>query len=528
MADTLVEGVTLSLTSLGGSAASTPSWTLSAIVGTANWGVPGTLIPFSTTTSLYDGLGTGSLTSSGATPGNDLVREAIDFLNTSGMDGNTLVPNCLGVRVTDGTDVAAVLDIVDTTVSVPAVMVLLTGRCTGSRANGASYMLAPAYNWATAKPVYDLTINMPYGLPQTWQGIVGWKTTSGTAAYDEPTLAANIVSAVNNGLGQTPASYYFVATLGTSLGTALPLLNTAVGPTVLGTDGATSVTTAMLVGTASVSGNTGAQALQGSGVAQFIIAGMVDPTADAAVTTLAQTQKSCGLTAVPSGTTTANAIANFLPIASIYLGKCMDWLIVDSTGVKHSPLGTILGIIAQTPPWDSPANKPRIGLDNVVATEKTLKGSISYPEMSQRQGAGILYITNQMPRQGKLWGLPHGQNTSGIQYQDDFQYTRLTNYLELIIQGCLGGLVGEDQSTSPTDELRRAAVAAIEGVLQPLELNGYIGTPGVLDNLSNNSPTTIAQGANFAGVQVPYNAAVRNFYVGLTAGGNVVVTSQSA
>lgn len=528
MADTLVEGVSLSLTSLGGSAASTPNWTLSAIIGAANWGLPGTLIPFSNTSQLYDGLGTGALTSSGATPGSDLLREATDFLNTAGMDGNTLVPNCVGVRVTDTTDVAAVLDVVDTTSVTPAVIAMLTGRCTGSRANGASYSLSASFNSATLKPLYDLTITMPYGLTQTWQGIVAWKITSGTAAYDEPTFAANLVSAVNNGLGQTAASYYFIATIGGSLGTALPLLNTVVGPTTLGTDGATSITTTMLVGTASVSGNTGLQALQGSGVFQFIIAGMIDSTADAAVATLAQTQKSAGLTAVPSGTTTAAAISTYLPIASVYLGKCMDWLIVDATGVKHSPLGTILGIIAQTPPWDSPANKPRTGLDNVVATEKTQKGAISGPEMSQRQGAGILYITNQMPRGGKLMGLPHGQNTSGIQYQDDFQYTRLTNYLEQLIQGCLGGLVGEDQGTTNTDPLRAAAVAQIEGVLQPLEQNGFIGTPDVLDDLTNNSPTTIGQGENFAAVAVPYNSAVRNFYVGLSAGGNVVVTSQAA
>lgn len=96
--------------------------------------------------------------------------------------------NFICVRVTDGTDTAAVADILDSAMS-PAIGAVLTSIYTGSGGNQTFAILSTGSGSTPSAPTYRITIFMTGGIPEVFDAIGG----SGIVFWQ------NLVSAINNG-----------------------------------------------------------------------------------------------------------------------------------------------------------------------------------------------------------------------------------------------------------------------------------------------------------------------------------------
>lgn len=487
----------------------------SGVAGPASWGKVGTPILVSGKDQVYD------------TWGQELAlgaRSLVGEINRALVSAQDFV----GVRVSDTTDVAMRMDLLDGATT-PVALVQFFGASTGSRANNSINRLDKAASWSTTMPVYNLTLKMPDANQEVWNNIVGYKVTGGTPAYDAPTLIANITAAVNSGNLAQAKSRYFVAVPGTS--TALPVLATNFTTVVLGTDGASGVTDAMCIGvdSPSVASRTGMYALRGSGIAQFTLASVTDPTTGPTQAVFAQSELSFAVgPAFPSGTDTPTAITakQTNNINSIYQTPVMDWVSyrdpVTGTQELVSPLGAVLGIIAAQPPHVSPGNKPQSGLQGILGTERN--GAPLGAEAGLRQQAGISYI-GPLPRNPSLLGMPHGQNASGIPGQDTIAYTRLTNYLDRSIPIILGEFVDENQGETDPDPTRVLAKNKLDAWLQGLKDTGVIDDYKTVLDLSNNFPVTIEQGYMLVAIYVKYKSVVRFILSTLQAGNSIKIST---
>jgi hypothetical protein len=115
------------------------------------------------------------------------------------------------VRVTDGTDTAATIDLVDITSSYAIPGVSLTAQSTGEYGDNIEAIIGVGSNSSTAAPTYKLSVSLPNQIPEIFDNIGG----TGTALWE------NIVSAVNTGQGsQAGPSQLVTATLLDGVGKA--------------------------------------------------------------------------------------------------------------------------------------------------------------------------------------------------------------------------------------------------------------------------------------------------------------------
>src|SRR5574343_618808 len=162
------------------------------------------------------------------------------------------------VRVTDGTDVAADIDLMDTA-GTPAIGATLTAYYTGTLGNS----ITAAISAGTKQSTFKVTINLPGYTSEVFDNIAG----SGA------TLWNNIVSAINNGIGDLrPPSTLVVASRGA--GTAAP--NTSTTYTLTGgTDGTTTLTDSVLIGQDGIT-RKGMYALRGTGASILNLVDLTD------------------------------------------------------------------------------------------------------------------------------------------------------------------------------------------------------------------------------------------------------------
>lgn len=479
------------------------STSLAGIVGTASWGPLNQPLAFSDTASLYSQFGKS-------------ISDPFSLV-TEGLFAVALSNNFLGVRVSDGTDVAATVSIKD---SGGTNGVNVTAKYSGTEGNNISVVLATGSQSTAGAPTLTATITR-----QGYPSEVFPNLTNPTAGG----FAVAFKNAVNNGISgvRGPSNLVVAALQGTSVANFVA----SAGVSLTGGTNGAGVSSTQQVGTDGTTGRTGVYALRGMGVQQFIIAGNSDSAQYGNLATFAASEGSLAIAALPSGTSTTTALstkqtANFNSINGVLV---KDWLnFTDPTQNTQrlvSPLGEVLGLIAGLPPEASPCNKPVNGLTNFLSTERT-GTPYSAAEQAQLEGAGIVYITNPIPR-GNVFGLPHGQNASGLQGtgQDTINYTRMSNFLAASIAGMIGPFVGELQGSSPNDPTRAAAKAVLTGFLQQLQNQNRISGFNVQLNLNNNTPTTIAQGYMLAYVQVQFMSTVRFFLVTLQGGASVQVST---
>lgn len=422
------------------------------------------------------------------------------------------------VRVTDGTDLAAAIALKDTA-GTPVTGMTLTAKYTGTKGNTITAQIATG----TAVNSYKLTVYFPGQTPEVFDNITG----SGA------TLWTNLVNAVNNGITAVRgASQYVLATIGTS--TAVPDITT-VWTLTGGTDGNTTITDAVLVGTDGTSTTRkGMYSLRGSGVQVLNLVDVTDSTQWPTINTYCLSEGVFGIAQAAAGVT-YSSLATTLNSSGVdsWQMKVLvgDWIYWNDTvnGLSSrmcAPATFVAAKYAAQSPHISALNK---AITNVVATQRKLANQpYSISEIGALSNARLDVITNPCPG-GNYFGLRSGRNAASSSTQNDDTYTRMTNYLSATLAASFGYVVGEPQTT----DLRRSTKSTIESFLQSLVDAGMIGDPNggpafsVKLDASNNPSNRVALGYMVADVQVKYLATTRFFLINLEGGASVTVSVSS-
>ena len=421
-----------------------------------------------------------------------------------------------GVRVTDGTDVAA-------TASIQSTCLTLTAAYTGIRGNAIAFQMQTG-----SKPgSFCAVVSFPGRAPERFDNITG----TGNALW------IAVAAAINAGTTQRQKSAYVIAAAGA--GTTAPTLNTSVLMTG-GTDGASGVTDTTLLGS-DTSPRTGMYALRNTGVDAFTLVDSTATTTWSAADSFALSENSYSILSRPSGDTITAATAARVTAAldsswsKIVVGDYVTFY-DDFNQVTRliSPAAYAIGAFGNLSPEQSPLNKQIRG---VVATQAIANGkTYSSAELSIASTGGVeLMVGPPITPGGNYFTFITGRNTSSNLAASGDEYTRMTNFIARSLQGyATGTIVGKLQSIRPDDPTRQRAKMLLDSFFASLKSpsvgsNGYglIDDAAVICDLSNNPIILQQRGFLFAYCAVRYLNVVRYFVIKLAGGGNVTVTSQS-
>lgn len=421
--------------------------------------------------------------------------------------------NIRGVRVTDGTDVAASAALVDTAGS-PVTGATLTAIYTGVVGNTLSAAISAGTKPSTSK----LTINRAGYASEVYDNIAG----SGSALW------AAIVSAVNNGqTGLRGPSQLCVATIGSS--SAAPKV---VGIALTGgTDGASGVDDAMLVGTDGVipADRTGMYAVRGAGAQVGNLIDLVDSTQWPNIAAFADEEgiyiPVTGDVGASYATVSAALVSAGADTPSLkpIVGDWVFWQ-DNVNGVLRliSPATFAAAKLANLAPHLSTLNQR---LAAVVGTQRTSQNQpYSTAEIGAVATSRLDVITNPCPG-GPYYGFRTGRNASSDPTRNGDNYTRMTNYLALTMAAAFGYVIGQPQ----TKDLRTEVEGSMDAFLWNLVFAGMIGDVNggppfsVEIDAANNPDSQVALGYMQAAVQVKYLSIVWFFLVNLEGGQTVSV-----
>jgi hypothetical protein len=414
------------------------------------------------------------------------------------------------VRVTDGTDVAATIEIQSTCLSV-------TSKYTGSNGNNTVVTIAAGSQTGT----FQVTVAIPGLAPENYNNI-GLGLT-GNALW----LA--IAAAINNGNSALRGpSQIVVASAGA--GTATP--TAASYALASGTDGVATITTAVMVGVNSVP-RSGMYALQNTGVSVGLLCDLTDETSFASQIAFGLANGIEMVAATVSGDTIANAASTKATYGvdsyamKLLLGDWVYWLdTVNNATRLVSPASFAAGFIAAQSPQNGTLNKQLYG---VVGTQKSVSQQVyTYADIQALVAAGIDVIANPSPG-GAYFALQTGHNTSSNALIHTDAYTRMTNFIAATLNAGMGVFVGLLDSQS----VQAQAVATISSFLDNLADQGMIGNPSgttaysVQCNAANNPASQVALGYLTINVQVQYLAVIEELLINLQGGASVQIQSVS-
>ncbi len=424
------------------------------------------------------------------------------------------------VRVTDGTDVAATYALFYASGAFP---LQLIARYTGSLGNSIGILLAAGSQAGT----WRLTLSLPGLTPEVFDNI---------AAATSAAFWASLANAINTGASALRGpSQLVVASLGTATSTAPQYLasQTLLG----GTDGATAINAATLVGTDTLP-RRGLYALRGQACSLAVLSDADDPTQ---LTTQAAFALSEGLYMIatgPSGDTTANAIATKQAAGldsygvKLMFGDWVYWNDQANGSVRLvSPQGFAAGRLANLSPEQSSLNKPLYG---VIGTQKSgTPGSgqattYSSAELAQLLGNGIDVLANPQPG-GSFWGVRGGHNSSSNAATNGDNYTRLTNYIASTLAAGLGLYVGQVINANLFRRVRATQLSFLQNLLSQGILGSTDGTLpfSVICDTSNNPNSRTSLGYVQSDAQIQYQAINEKFIVNMEGGQTVQVTRQT-
>jgi hypothetical protein len=427
--------------------------------------------------------------------------------------------NVRAVRVTDGTDTAASVNVIDVAGS-PVTGAVLTAFYTGVLGNTLSYSMAAG----TKASTFKLTINLAGYASEVYDNIPG------TGA----TLWANIVSAVNNGqTGLRGPSQLAVATIGSS--TAAPKVVTTTAFTG-GTDGWSGIVDATIVGTDGVtpSARAGMYALRSSGAQ---VANLIDVTTSSQWPNIAAWADSEGVYVPLPGAVGASysTVAAALvsagaddPSLKILVGDWIYWQ-DNVNGLQRliSPATFCAAELASLSPQLSTLNKE---LPAVVGTQRSSQNQpYTQAEIAAIVGSRLDVVANPSPG-GYYYAFQTGLNASSDPTRNGDNYTRMTNFLALTLAASFGFVIGQPQ----TKNLRNEAAASMDAFLWALADPTRAGGPMIGDvnggpaysveiDSKNNPESQVALGYMVANVQVKYLSIVFFFLINLEGGQTVDV-----
>ncbi len=424
------------------------------------------------------------------------------------------------VRVTDGTDTAAVYAMFYTAGAYP---MQLTARYTGTLGNTIAMLLTAG----SQTGAWRLTLTAPGITPEVFDNI---------AAPTPTAFWTNLVSAVNNGASALRGpSQLVVATLGAATTTApQPLINqTLLG----GTDGAAAVTAATLVGNDTLP-RRGIYALRGQGCSLALLADADDPTQYTVQAAFALSEGLYVIATGPSADTIANAVTTKQTAGlDTYAVKLMfgDWIYWnDQTNAQIrlvSPQGFTAGRLSNLSPEQSSLNKPLYG---VIGTQKSgspgsgASTSYSSAELAQLLGAGIDVVSNPQPG-GNYWGVRGGHNSSSNAATNGDNYTRLTNYIASTLAAGMGLFVGRVINASLFRQIRSTQLSYLQNLLSQGILGSTDGSVpySVICDSSNNPNSRTNLGYVQSDAQIQYQAINEKFIVNMEGGQTVQVNRQT-
>jgi phage tail sheath protein FI len=416
------------------------------------------------------------------------------------LEGQAAVYAC--VRVTDGTDVAA-------TATVQTNCITLTSKYTGTGGNGIKLTLATG----SAVGSFKAVVSLPFRGVETFDNISG----TGNAFW------VNLASAINNGNGpSTPASQIIVASAG--VGVTAPTLATTSLAT--GTDGATTITGAVLVGV-DTTPRKGMYALRSYGVSVAALCDADDSTTYAGQISFGLGEGVYMMLVGPAGDTIANAVSTRNSggidtyTAKLILGDWELWYDA-ANGINRyiSPQAAAVGKLCNLAPQQSSLNKQLTG---TIGTQRSASGApYSSAELQLIAGNGLEVIANPIPA-GNQFGFRMGRNASSNAVIHGDNYTRMTNYIAATLSAGMGKYVGKLQSRQPSDPTRAQAAATLNAFLQSMQQQGMIDDFQVVLDRTNNPDNRIALGYMQADVKVVYLAVVEYFLVNLEGGQSVQI-----
>lgn len=421
------------------------------------------------------------------------------------------------VRVTDGTDTAATMTLMDTA-GTPLIGATLTSFYTGTGGNG----VTGAITTGTKASTYKLTITKTGITPEVFDNI------GGTAGA----FWANLVSAVNNGQSSVRGpSQICVATVGASV--TVPN-TTATATASGGTDGTTSVVDSTLVGVDGVNGTRkGMYCLRSTGAQ---VGALIDHSTSTDWPTILALGLQEGIyfgDQAPPGTAYA-ATSTSLNTAGadgygmkVFVG---DWVYYfDNTNNQNrllAPATFWAAYQSALSPDQSSLNQEMLGF---IGTQRV---SMSQPYTSAEIGAikqaRLDVITNPSPG-GNYYSCQTGVNASSNAAVNGDNYTRMTNYLAITLASAFGSVIGKNQ----TVDLRLSVQNAIQSFLTNLWQKGMIGdvnsptiAPFTVEIDANNNPAQAVQsGYMTANVSVKYLSVVYYFVINLQGGQTVTIQS---
>lgn len=403
----------------------------------------------------------------------------------------------VGVRVTDGTDVAA-------SAIVQTNCITLTAKYTGTRGNQLKLDIATG----TAPSSFKATISLPGLAPETFDNVTG----AANAFW------VNLAAAINAGQSATRGPSQLV-TASAGVGTTAPALATSAFTS--GTDGATTINSTVLIGS-DASPRTGMYALRNSGIALLVLADCDTPASWSTQVAFAKSELCYAITVSPAGDTISNfGTSNTVddPWHSPLFG---DWAtFVD--GVNNvvrlvSPQGIKAGRKSVAGPHRSTLNQ---SVQGVAGTQlSALSKTYSIAELQQIAAArGDVLAFPSVG--GQYFSFRFGRNGSSDPGKHQDTYTTMTNYLARSMGLGLGAFVGR---LITKDEMREAA-NTIGAFLENEKQSGRIENYSVQIDGGNNPPNQIALGVQKATVMVKYLSTVEYFLVDFTGGQTVTPAS---
>ena len=411
------------------------------------------------------------------------------------------------VRVTDGTDTAASTTITAANATLATALALAINSGTSSLRGPSQLVVATA-----SSTTLTLTAKYTGTLGNSLQATIGAGTAAGTSKLS---IALP---------GQQPETYDNVGVTASSSSTA-----TFSG----GTDGATTITSAVLVGQDTLP-RKGMYALRGTGTTVAMLADADDTAQWTYQAAFGLSEGVYMIGTSPAGDTISN-ITSTIATAGIdsYSMKIMfgDWVQiydnVNSLTRLISPQGFEAGKLSALSPQNSSLNKPMAG---IVGTQKTLLSQqYSQADLQAITAARVDLIANPCPG-GSYYGAQFGRNTSSNAAINGDNYTRLTNYIAATLNAGMGIYIGQLQ----TPDVQKAARATLNGFLQNLYQQNMIGNSNgttpyfVLLDSTNNPQTRVSAGYMQADIQVTYLSVISYFLVNLMGGQTVTVTLQSS
>jgi hypothetical protein len=408
------------------------------------------------------------------------------------------------VRVTDGTDVAA-------TASIQTSCLTITSKYTGSLANNDTVSIGPG----SAANSYRVVVARPGQVGEVYDNITG----TGNALW------VNIAAAINGGQsGLRGPSNLVVATAGA--GSTAP--TTATYTLTGGTDGVTTITSAVMVGVDSLP-RTGMYALRGSGCSVAMLTDVSDSTTYATQISFGAAEGIYMIATGPSGDTITNAVSVKASAGvDSYALKLMlgDWVyFLDSVnGVTRlvPSQAFVAGLLGNLRPNESTLNKQIYG---VVGTQKSYTGvPYTNAELQVLAQAGIDVVCNPVPG-GNYFGCRNGRNTSSNASIHGDNYTRMTNFIAFTIASGVGKYVG----TLQTESQQRKAKVTLDSFFANLQQQGLIGDVNgpnawkVQLDKNNNPFSRVSLGYEQADIQVTYQSVTEYFLVNMQGGQTVSI-----